>query len=331
MAYAARLADAPWGVDRFVPQTMEETMASIYEMWNILDAIMRVHSNVLWQTGYVREHQVRRMVELVRSQPPSRIDYCEVGMNGGHSTVAMLLASPNVSAHVFDILAYRYSAPVATLLRTRFGARFELHPGNSHDTLGAWATSGHGCDISLVDGDHSLMGSRRDLIDLWPAARPSSSLIVDDVVPKCPYLVGGLWNRSVEESHCRALAADGADFRNRVNAGPGMALRDLIRNGVVAVHELIGPARMGTPINPCLRGPHGPLCRHEWDWGYAVLSYQPMPQEQRQRAVKAAERAKSVEKRKRRRAKKGGWDPTCSSSSCLRIVEDMRTRAGPWV
>ena len=78
-------------------------------------------SGVFWQTGYVRELQIRRMVELAQRLPTERpVHYCEIGMNGGHSAVSMLLAHPKLTAHVFDPLEYDYSAPVVKLLTDSF-------------------------------------------------------------------------------------------------------------------------------------------------------------------------------------------------------------------
>jgi len=53
-----------------------------------------------------------------RQRSPSQpITYCEVGSNGGHSVVSMLLASPRVQAFAFDPLEYSYSGPMVKLLR----------------------------------------------------------------------------------------------------------------------------------------------------------------------------------------------------------------------
>ena len=99
----------PLGSPRYIVNARSERARpsyyhSIFELWDELDAVMwnatnlaensseagRVGRKHAWQTGYVRELQVRRMVELVRE--PTTATYCEVGMNGAHSTVAMLLA-----------------------------------------------------------------------------------------------------------------------------------------------------------------------------------------------------------------------------------------------
>ena len=47
-------------------------------------------------------------------------------MNGGHSLVSMLLGNPKMKAHVFDLMRWNYSQPVASLLRSTFPGRIEL-------------------------------------------------------------------------------------------------------------------------------------------------------------------------------------------------------------
>ena len=117
-----RLVEAPLGAPRFVPGSFAETMSPIYSWWNILDAMMHTEDpRNNYQTGYVREIQMMRMVcihpcptpfivltrppfaaqvQLVKAARPGsdRVTYCEVGTNGGHSSVAMLLADSRVRA-----------------------------------------------------------------------------------------------------------------------------------------------------------------------------------------------------------------------------------------
>jgi len=116
-----RLVEAQMGAPRFVPGSFTETMSPIYSWWNILDAMMHAEDpRNNYQTGYVREIQMMRMVHMkpcltpfiVLTQPPiaqvqlvkaarpgsDRVTYCEIGTNGGHSSVAMLLADSRVRA-----------------------------------------------------------------------------------------------------------------------------------------------------------------------------------------------------------------------------------------
>ena len=125
----------PLGAARFLPESEEEALLGIFASWNMLDAQMYAmtrmrrndsemaelrsrqgkalpanhgHEHVerkhLWQTGYLRELQLRRMVQLIRRPGVQR--YCEVGMNGGHSATAMLYAR----------LSPRARQPIAKLL-----------------------------------------------------------------------------------------------------------------------------------------------------------------------------------------------------------------------
>ena len=79
------------GRARFRPAG-DEVMPAIFATWNILDATMYARSRLIhndssgkseeyvgrkhvWQTGYLREVQVRRMVQLVRRRNVR--NYCE--------------------------------------------------------------------------------------------------------------------------------------------------------------------------------------------------------------------------------------------------------------
>ena len=55
------LVEAKLGAARFLPSGNTETMAAIFTMWNVLDAMMALaEPGYAWQTGYVRELQLRR-------------------------------------------------------------------------------------------------------------------------------------------------------------------------------------------------------------------------------------------------------------------------------
>ena len=126
---------------RFVPSGPNETFSSIFTWWNLLDGLMLAHEpQHRFKDGYVRELQLRRMYELVSQEASSsRLQaaaqgrrtatrtYCEVGLNGGHSAVAMLLSSPHLEVHSFDLLAWKYSKPVAELLGQSFAGRFWVY------------------------------------------------------------------------------------------------------------------------------------------------------------------------------------------------------------
>jgi hypothetical protein len=243
------------GEPRFLPRPHgmqsadgESAFDEIFMLWNELDELMWNASRLVseatgggdtvgrkhaWQTGYVRELQLRRMVGLVRStnirtycevrrrldpaQPvPTQTRRCcpartrhsspeqrrrllgllsdlrlptrcpQVGMNGGHSVAAMLLANPRLQAHVFDWMILKYSHAVAARLTARFGERFKLIAGNSRVTLRPWADravrSGNStCDLIFVDGDHDAQGARTDLQQMRRVAACHNRLVVDDL------------------------------------------------------------------------------------------------------------------------------------------------------
>ena len=254
----------PLGAAAFTATSEEEALLAAFATWNMLDAIMFERSRLIrerrngsvsinvgrahsWQTGYVREVQLRRMVQLVRE--PHVKHYCEVGMNGGHSVSAMLLANPSVKAHVFDVMKLKYSWPVASLLEVSFRDRFELHAGLSGDTLPGWVAdfagrNGSRCDLILIDGDHTEAGARADLKILRQVASPTTRFVFDDI-----------------------------------NMPPGRALASEVRRGAVQVLEQYGPFPRRSAHSPCMRVPAGDprgstpaMCPK---WGYAVARYLP--------------------------------------------------------
>ena len=103
--------------------------------WNLLDQMQSTHvelskrANPYFAPGHMREVQLRRMVQLARS--PEVTQYCEVGMNVGHSAVAMLLANPQLTVDTFDLMRFNYSMPVVNLMQRGFGSRFRYHVGDS--------------------------------------------------------------------------------------------------------------------------------------------------------------------------------------------------------
>ena len=171
-----RLPDhVPIGQPRFVGRKREERLVATFALWNVLDRVMATHSKSNWQMGYIREVQVRRMLELVAD---ARV-YCEIGMNGGHSAAAMLIGNPHVVVHSFDLYEHEYAVPTASFLNLTFGDRFVSHLGNSRTSVPAWvAENNNRCDMLLVDGDHSAKGAMLDLINLRPAAAEGARVVV---------------------------------------------------------------------------------------------------------------------------------------------------------
>ena len=248
-----RLHEAGQGKPRFVPGSVNESLIATFAMWNLLDASMHELSpEQNYQTGYVRELQLRRMINLVR-QPSVRV-YCEIGFNGGHSAAAMLLANPALQVHSFDLMAWRYSNRSQDILKTMFGPRLTMHPGDSTLTVPAWTRRNpRECDVLFVDGDHTQSGARKDMVNMMWAAAPDSFAVADDI-----------------------------------NSDPGRALHALAKQGKLDVVESYGPFEAPSPHNPCMRtAKRGPYCAA---WGFAVYVYPSNESKPRPHAMRTRDR-----------------------------------------
>lgn len=124
--------------ERFVPSPHDGSLhASIYTWWSILDKLM-VRSLTGKQMppmatlyGYLRSGaQLNRYLEAIRRPGVRR--YCEIGTNGGHGTVAMLLANPQLEIVSFDMWAWPYSRAVFDLLSASFPGRLRAYVGSSY-------------------------------------------------------------------------------------------------------------------------------------------------------------------------------------------------------
>lgn len=111
---------------------------------------------------------------------------CEVGLNGGHSAAALLLAAGKNSRYVsFDIgnfgpVTY-YNTTVAMLQRV-FPGQIDFILGDSAATVPNFAsTKGRVCDIISVDGDHSKEGALRDIMSIQSISKRGALVLMDDV------------------------------------------------------------------------------------------------------------------------------------------------------
>ena len=237
-SFEPRLINARIGELRFVPLTNSELYSSIFTWWNLLDKQMFFYdANYAYQTGYIRELQLRRMVELVR-QPAVRT-YCEIGMNGGHSVAAMLQANENISVHVFDLMSFNYSYPIANILAAHFSKRFHIHAGNSLMTIPKWLKQRkHHCDLIYIDGDHTP-AVRSDFMNMQHAASRSHWVVVDDI-----------------------------------QMPPGSVLRQMVREKRMVLLDQYGPFSSEAKQNPCMRTLRGSgfMCM---EWGFAIARYVP--------------------------------------------------------
>jgi hypothetical protein len=164
---------------RFVPSTRAQYHAAVATLWNLLDRNIQRHSEHCHRGraacpgtpfGYMRPAQLEHYSSFVWGR--GALNYCEVGFNGGHGTVAMLLANPELVAHSFELGGYAYVREAQELVRSYFGERFRPYLGNSRalvpQAAGQRASNStssntpalrHACDVLLVDGDHGSEGA----------------------------------------------------------------------------------------------------------------------------------------------------------------------------
>lgn len=169
--------------------------------------------------------------------------YLEVGVRRGFSMAVVAARCPEAEIHGFDSWVPRYGGvenPGPRFVQSemeRVGYRKEVHfvTGDSHQTLPAFFRGPHAFDIITIDGDHSLLGAYRDLLDTLPHCSPGGVVVFDDIAagPPCsppealeaergedPYTWGdllGVW---------RAVQAHFPGFRyvEYLQAPPGVGL-----------------------------------------------------------------------------------------------------------
>ena len=91
----------------------------------------------LWQTGYVREVQVRRMVQLIRQSallaPGYGAHYCEIGMKyAAHATRSRWTVARNALMSSTPVAHRATPAPPANLLRKRPPSSLRVAPRTYH-------------------------------------------------------------------------------------------------------------------------------------------------------------------------------------------------------
>ena len=241
-------------VPRFIPRSNNERLTSIYTWWNILDRLMEktylmhneygtVNVGPKWIYGYVRRHQMEvYTTQLGLVNPVGRKKrYCEIGVNGGHGTVAMLLTDPNLDVVSFDLGAYRYSKKVYDIIGWSFPGRITFHVGSSYDDGGTMGTvnkfaeavaSGREepCDVILIDGDHRHYGAYQDILNARKIAACDNVLLFDDLNEAS----GGAFNQAVKEE-------------------------------VLTLHKRYSGGAQNRDVNPCLRWIGNPACYNTTD------------------------------------------------------------------
>ncbi|KAK3244343.1 hypothetical protein CYMTET_46039 [Cymbomonas tetramitiformis] len=221
---------------RYHPSTYNEYLASVYALWNVLDrSAASLDNKNTWLYGYMRKVQLEAYSKLVWKNNTTRV-YCEIGMNAGHGTLAMLLANPRLQVHTFDLMAWKYSEPHAKLIRVMYPKQFHIYKGDSQKTVRKFQADVESgktkpCDVLLIDGDHSAAGAAADLRNFAKVAACNNVLLMDDI-----------------------------------NDGPGQALDDATNSGLV-LDVKKREYEEGNEDNPCVRVHHSTATKSSQKFG----------------------------------------------------------------
>jgi len=111
---------------------------------------------------------------------------CEIGFNGGHSAMLLLLGRPSTPLEftVFDIGCHAYTKPCVDYLASQFKhVTFEYIEGDSTVTMPAWMDA-HPCaghyDVVHVDGGHDDHCITNDMKNADWIVKHNGLIIVDD-------------------------------------------------------------------------------------------------------------------------------------------------------
>ncbi len=133
--------------------------------------------------------------------------YLEVGVRRGFSMAVVAARCPQVEVYAFDSWVPGYGGvenPGPQFVRSemeKVGYRKKIHffTGDSHKTLPAFfrarniplmerakltfrfSARSPAFDLITIDGDHSLLGAYRDLLDTMPHCSPGGVVVFDDI------------------------------------------------------------------------------------------------------------------------------------------------------
>ena len=113
---------------------------------------------------------------------------CEIGFNGGHSSMLLLLGREKTPLDftIFDIGEHAYTKPCLTYIKTRFEhIHFEYIEGDSTVTMPTWISANPAClgsyDVVHVDGGHIEHCISNDMKHADLLVKKGGIVIIDDI------------------------------------------------------------------------------------------------------------------------------------------------------
>jgi tetratricopeptide (TPR) repeat protein len=128
----------------------------------------------------------------------------EIGFNGGHSALIMLLANPDAKIVSFDICCHKYVIPCFEYLSKHFPSRIELVSGNYLQSLPEYIRKfpERKFDLFHIDGDHSASVANTDFQNCLKISHYGSYVIWDDVNIEA---LKKLWDQYIDEGYVREI------------------------------------------------------------------------------------------------------------------------------
>jgi hypothetical protein len=107
----------------------------------------------------------------------------EVGLNGGHSALLILLSNPALTLVTVDNFQHKYTEHAATFLKGRFPRRFHSVRGDSREVLPRMALEKPNLrfDALHVDGGHAENLGYADISNALRLARKDALFVLDDL------------------------------------------------------------------------------------------------------------------------------------------------------
>lgn len=126
----------------------------------------------------------------------------EIGFNGGHSALIMLMSNPSVEIQSFDIGDHAYAPAALEVLNAMYpGRNLKVEWGDSTTTIPAFHARNPDktFDVVIVDGGHSYEVATADVINMRLLSNAQTVLIVDDTPCQASYCV----DRVIDEQESR--------------------------------------------------------------------------------------------------------------------------------
>lgn len=140
-------------------------------------------ANTRTNEGYSTEKQRNTFKKDCQSIPRLK-KVLEIGFNGGHSCEAFLNSGSEITVTSFDINKHPYTQTGVDFMSQKYPDRFQFIPGDSADTINAYAADhpGEKFDLIFIDGCHEHSAAVKDIENCRKLAHEETVVWIDDYV-----------------------------------------------------------------------------------------------------------------------------------------------------